>query len=274
MRSYPLTLTNVVQFPARLVKITCLDGTILRIAEADETITVGNAFTPLPGCTISAIKHIINGEMPSMEIRFAHSVGGVIDTEDLNNGVWDGAEVIVYVVDRASLSSLGDPIFTGTIQPITIDPIGGGGSFDIRGIAAQAESVIQTYQPMCRTDLFSSLCQLNEDDFKYTCTIATIIDAYNFIVSGVVSPPADGYFNQGVCLTDGGLAFVTSNWTQSSSKITMMPDCRTSRLTEGEGITLYAGCDKTAATCLAKFNNIINFQGEPHFLGINSIVGV
>jgi hypothetical protein len=39
-------------------------------------------------------------------------------------------------------------------------------------------------------------------------------------------------------------------------------------LTVGNALTLYPGCDKTmTATGCIKFNNQINFQGEPHFLG-------
>lgn len=275
MRSFPITLTGTTLFPARLVEITRLDGVVRRIAEADEAITVSaQVFTPLPGAEISAIKHILNGEMPSMEIRFAHSVGGTFDTAELNNRFWDGASVVVYVVDRSSLSTLGDPLFTGVIETVTIDPIGSAGSFDIRGVAARAEAFIQTFQPMCRTDLFSSLCQLNEADFDHVGTIGTLIDRFNFTVAGLASPPADGWFNQGTFVTASGFKAVVANWILGSLKITTYQPVCLSRLTAGEAITLYPGCDKTGATCRTKFNNKINFQAEDHFLGINSIVGV
>jgi uncharacterized phage protein (TIGR02218 family) len=88
------------------------------------------------------------------------------------------------------------------------------------------------------------------------------------------SPPADGWFNQGTGVANSGFKFEIGNWVQSSLILTTyLPVCAT-RLIAGEAITLYPGCDKTKATCLSKFSNIINFQGEPHFLGINSIVGV
>lgn len=275
MRSYPILLTGPTLFPARLVEIVTLAGDTLRIAEADESITVSaQTFTPLPGAEISAVKHIINGDMPSMEIRFAHSVGGVIDTAELNNGVWDGANVVNYPVDRASLSSLGDPLFTGVIDTVSLDPIGLSGSFDIRGLAAQAEAVIQTYQPMCRTDLFSPLCQLVAASFAQTGTIDTIIDRLNFTVSGLSSPPADGWFNQGTFETASGFKATVANWLLGSLKVTTYQPVCTSRLTAGEAITLYPGCDKTAATCKAKFDNIINLQAEDKFLGIKSILGL
>jgi uncharacterized phage protein (TIGR02218 family) len=159
------------------------------------------------------------------------------------------------------------------IDTVSIDVIGGNGSFDIRGLAAQAEAFIQTYQPMCRTDLFSVLCGLDKTAWDHLGTVGTIIDRFNFTVA-LASPPADGWFNQGTFVTASGFKGVIANWLQGSLKVTMYQPQSIARLTAGEAITLYPGCDKTGATCRGKFNNKINFQGEDHFLGINSIVGV
>jgi len=275
LRSFNINLTSTALTPARLVKITRMDGTVLRIADAESAITVSaQEYTPLPGCEISAIKHAINGEMPSMQIDFAHSVGGTIDTTELNEGFWDGSAVVVYVIDRSSISTLGDALFTGSIQPINVDPIGSRASFDIRGVGAQAESFIQTYQPMCRTDLFSSLCQLVAASFAHTGTVDTILDRFTISVAGLSSPPADNWFNGGVGVSASGFGFEISDWTLSGLRLkTYLPIC-VSRFTAGEGLTLYPGCDKTAETCRVKFNNRINHQAEAHFLGINSIVGL
>jgi len=275
MRDYNITLSATTLFLARVVKITRLDGVVLRIAEADEAVTASaQTFVPLPGSEISAVKHIINGDVGSMEIKFAHSDGGTLDTFELNAGFWDGAAVQAYLVDRSTTTTLGDPIFTGLIDTVSIDPVGSAGTFDIRGIAVQAEAFIQTYQPMCRTDLFSSLCQLNEADWDHAGTVGTIVDRFNFTVAGLASPPADGWFNQGTFVTASGFRAVVANWIQGSLKITTYQPVCMARLTAGEGITLYPGCDKTGTTCRTKFSNKINFQGEDHFLGINSIVGV
>jgi len=275
MRDYNITLSSTTLFLARVVKITRLDGVILRIAEAEQAITASaQTFLPLPGAAISAVRHIINGGVGSMEITFAHSQGGTLDTAELNTGFWDGAAVQMYLVDRSSAATLGDPIFTGLIDVVSLDVVGSSGSFDIRGLAVQAEAFIQTYQPMCRTDLFSSLCQLNENDWDHDGTVGTIIDRFNFTVAGLASPPVDGWFNQGTFITGSGFKGVIANWVQGSLKITMyQPQC-IARLTAGESIKIFPGCDKTAETCRVKFNNRINHQGEAHFLGINSIVGV
>jgi len=275
LRDYNIALTATTLFLARVIRITRLDDVVLRIAEAEQPLTVSaETFLPLPGAQISAVKHIINGGVGSMEITFAHSDGGRLDTGELNTGFWDGAAVKVYLVDRLISAALGDPVFTGVVDTVTINPIGSSGSFDIRGLAVQAEAFIQTYQPMCRTDLFSVLCGLHATDWDHAATVATIIDRFNFKVAGLASPPADGWFNQGTFQTASGFKGVIANWIQGSLKVTMyQPQCF-ARLTVGESIILYPGCDKTAATCKNKFSNRINHQAEAHFLGINSIVGM
>ncbi|MDD4182054.1 MAG: DUF2163 domain-containing protein [Victivallaceae bacterium] len=40
---------------------------------------------------------------------------------------------------------------------------------------------------------------------------------------------------------------------------------------QGDQITIIAGCDGRRGTCLNKFNNVINFQGEPDLPGIDNV---
>lgn len=272
MRSLNLTLTDTEMFPARLCKITRLDGTVLRIAEAETQITVsGDTFAPLDGCQISGIKHVLGGDLPSVEISFVHADGGTIDTGDLGMGVWDGASVTIYVIDRNNITTLGTPLFTGSIQPVTFD-IHGRGSFDIRGLAAKAEGFIQTYQPMCRTDLFSTLCGLTAASFAKACVVATIPDRFTITISGMSSPPVDNWFNQGVLVSSSGKKLEIAKWVNATSTVKLYLPVA-DLLQVSEGLTLYPGCDKTIATCQSKFSNAINFQGEPHFLGAAAVKG-
>jgi uncharacterized phage protein (TIGR02218 family) len=39
----------------------------------------------------------------------------------------------------------------------------------------------------------------------------------------------------------------------------------------GDEFTIVAGCDKSSKTCIEKFNNIINFRGEPDLPGIDRL---
>ncbi len=158
-------------------------------------------------------------------------------------------------------------LFSGLIQPIEYDPVSGSGSFNIKGQANQAESIIQTYGPMCRTDLFSSLCTLNPASYAQTGTIGSITNKFECVIADLVLPPADGYFNLGVGVTDAGISFEIAEWTQSTTTLkTFLPRC--ALFTVGDGVTLYPGCSKTIAVCKEKFGNNLNFQAEPHWTGL------
>jgi uncharacterized phage protein (TIGR02218 family) len=271
MKTLPLSLSSRVVKPARLVVITRRDGTVMRIAEAQSSITAGgNVYTPLAGVQISAVKHTLGGDVPSLEIIAAHNSSGTaaFNTADIDIGLYDAAAVQLYIVNRASPTTLG-LMFTGTIQPVTYD-VAGQVSFDVRGPSVGAErGYIQRYAPMCRTDLFSSLCTVNPDTYELAATVATIVNRFNFTIT--ISPvPADGYLNGGVVKTSTGVAFEIAS--QTGSSLTAFLPCH--RFLEvGLALQIWPGCDKRIATCHSKFGNALNFQGEPHSIGIYASIG-
>lgn len=119
------------------------------------------------------------------------------------------------------------------------------------------------YQDPCRWVLYDAGCALL---------------AANFAVSGSVSAGSnsqylntsltnvDSYFNQGKLVwTSGqnnGLSFSVRLYFNASGQVILYrvlpfpPQV-------GDTFTIYPGCDKSASTCLNKFNNIANFRGEP-----------
>lgn len=265
----PLALTSaVVGFPARIGIITRRDGTVIRFAESDEAIVIpaDATYAVVPGLQISAVKHTSNGEMPSCQIMAVHDGGATFDTTDIDAGLFDGATVQLYIVDRLNLTRKG-LLFTGSVSDTSYDPIEHQVVFDVKGPATAARVVMtQRRSPMCRTDFGSVLCGIDIEAHKATSTVNSLIDAFSFTVTGSLAQ-ADGYFNGGVLLTDTGRAMQIAKWTQSSQTIMTYQPCDRLIL-EGDGITLYKGCNKTMGTggC-ADVSNWINFQGEPHFNG-------
>ena len=43
-------------------------------------------------------------------------------------------------------------------------------------------------------------------------------------------------------------------------------------MTVGDTFNAIAGCDKTISTCIAKFNNAVNFRGEPYVPGMDKML--
>ncbi len=266
----PLAITaETVGFPARLCVITRTDGTIYRFAESDTAIVQGgDTYAVVAGLQISAVKHTSNGETPSCQITAVHYSGSaVFNTASLDIGLFDGATVQLYIVDRLNLSAKG-LLFTGAIGNIAYS-VENQVVFDVKGLSVAAKILMTMKRsPMCRTDLGSTLCGVDLTAYDVATTIDALgASAFTFTVTGSLSNP-DGYFNDGVLVTASGRKLVVSNWVQSTQTITCYRPC-SRLLTAGDAITLNAGCDKTltGANGCIKFGNQRRFIGEPHFLG-------
>ncbi len=265
----PLAITDAaVGFPARLCVITRTDGTVFRFAESDESIVQGgDTYVVVGGLQISAVKHTSNGETPSCQITAVHTVGGVFNTTDIDIGLFDGATVQIYIVDRLDLSAKG-LLFTGAIGPIVYN-VENQVVFDVRGPSVAARILMtQKRSPMCRTDFGSTLCGVVLADWDVTTTVDALDDsAFKFTVTGSLAQ-ASGYFNDGWLVTASGRKLVVSNWDQPTQTITCYKPC--SILIEaGDTITLNKGCDKTltGSNGCSSVSNQLRFIGEPHFLG-------
>jgi len=44
------------------------------------------------------------------------------------------------------------------------------------------------------------------------------------------------------------------------------------KLSEGDKYRAVIGCDKRFETCIKKFNNAVNFRGEPHVPGYDELL--
>jgi uncharacterized phage protein (TIGR02218 family) len=40
----------------------------------------------------------------------------------------------------------------------------------------------------------------------------------------------------------------------------------------GDAYSVYSGCDKTIEVCAGRFNNALNFRGEPHIPGVDELL--
>jgi hypothetical protein len=90
------------------------------------------------------------------------------------------------------------------------------------------------------------------------------------VISGSAAGPGDDYWNLGLIIpTSGpgvGDAFEIRDWVTSSNVIkTYLPTA--GKLLAGNTVNLTPGCDFTRAMCSGRWDNIINFRGEPYVPG-------
>jgi hypothetical protein len=132
-----------------------------------------------------------------------------------------------------------------------------------------ATSIPATYiQTECNHRLYDSRCQMVNTDFDLATTVSSVTN--RTVVVASVGGAVDHYYRHGELYrsADGERRMI-----QSQIGTTLIISAPFPVLAVTNAVILYAGCDHTQATCLAKFNNVANFGGHPFMPQQNPFVG-
>lgn len=119
------------------------------------------------------------------------------------------------------------------------------------------------YQPGCLNQLFDGVCGLNPASYAQARTIAAGATTMDIpLVAGPTAPP--GWWDQGYLQITTSVFFGLrrSIRTATDTHVRLINPLPFAPIA-GFTATLYPGCDKTLATCEAKFNNRARFRGFP-----------
>ena len=252
---------------ARLLKITCKNGTIFGFTDSDMHLTVdGQLYEPAPGFQSVRYTATSSAEVSNQEVGAA-----MLDVpeSDLLGGVFDGAAI------EAAWCSWKHPeygrvvTFTGSLGEVT---------WDERGFVADIVSYIKAlernigwaYTNSCRHKLFGTAeagrlgyCGLSSAAFTFTGAVTSVETNKWKFTTGLSQ--ADGYFSAGLLTfnTGNNAGLTVTIKKQVGGQLELFIPTAFS-IQVGDTFTVVAGCDKTLATCKAKFNNVANFGGFPH----------
>lgn len=252
----------------RLIKLTTRTGAVYAWCDSDMPVTVdGVTYVPAPGLQATQYVATADTEVSAQQIG-----GGWVDMpeQDIASGVLDGASI------EGAWASYERPengrlvVFVGKVDSITYTE--NGFKAEIMSFMKQLERNIgHVYTANCRHKLFGSAgpgmagaCTLNSASYTFNGTVATVVkNRWKFTATDVTN--ADGYFSHGrLTFTSGpnnGLSFQVKTYEDGAFEL-LLPTGRA--INVGNTFSIQAGCDKTAPTCKAKFNNIVNFGGFPH----------
>lgn len=123
------------------------------------------------------------------------------------------------------------------------------------------------YQRTCRHTLYSGACGVSMNNYKAVATVQSVSGSnMTLTITGTF---ADGYFTGGIAkLPSGATRFILSH--TSAGIVLSRPFTEDAR---GATIELFAGCDHLKATCMTKFNNLLNFGGFPYIPNVNPFGG-
>lgn len=124
----------------------------------------------------------------------------------------------------------------------------------------------RSFSAACGHVLYDRGCKVNENNpaFKFDVTVTGISGSQVTVFGTNVGAQAADFFVAG--FLDRGSAerrMVLTQTNDSANQVTLGLLLPFAQLTLGAALTLRAGCDHSAATCHAKFTNIVNHGGFP-----------
>ena len=273
MKTTPLTLDAEVTTLATCWLIQRADGATYRYTDHDRAIEVTGQGTPVDGTYLTAVGYE-TGEIQSRGDLSVDelTVGALIDSEqftdaELRGGLFDFAQIWLMLVDWSNPAAGIVKLRRGTLGEIALAE----GRFhaELRGMTQAVQQVVgEAFSPACRADLGDSRCGVNLASFTVTGTLTAVTD--RTVITDSARAEADGHFDNGVLTFTSGPNAGNAREVKVFASGQFILHQPAPYLAEvGDGYSVHAGCQKTIEVCKAKFDNVINFRGEPQVPGVD-----
>ncbi len=252
-------------------KLSRRDGVVLGFTDTDADVTVDSViYKAASGFTPSAVQNTSSLSVDNLDVEGMLSAGNITET-DIMAGLYDFAEIEIFQVNYKDISQGKIKLRRGWLGEVSL--VGQQFVAEVRGLTQLLSQTIgELYSPSCRASFTDSRCKINAASYTASGTITSVTSNQEFIDRSRAE--ASGVYNFGVItFTSGannGLGMEVKEFL-SGGKITLvlpMPY----NVAVGDSYSMVQGCDKTLATCSGRFNNVINFRGEPHIAGLDAMM--
>lgn len=252
------------------------DGSVFGFTDHDQPIVFGGlTFEARSGFTASAMETNEGLAVDDLEVSGA-LISEALSESALARGLFDDADIEIWRVNWQDAAQR-VLLRKGNLGEVSR----GRAAFvaEVRGLAHRLNQPVgRIYQSVCDADLGDARCQvaLTNPAYRGTATVAAAIDARRLRVTGL-DAFANGWFSAG-----------TLTWTTGANQAQVQEIRRHAKaagavslelwlpsglaIAVGDQALVTAGCDKTLATCRAKFSNAVNFRGFPYMPGNDWII--
>lgn len=257
---------------ATLWKLTRRDGLIFGFTDHDADITYdGVLYEAATGYTPSSVDTTADLAVDNLEVQGVLT-SDTLNDEDLRAGLWDYCKVEITRCNWQDLTQgvLWDRV--GRLGEVRTGRV----SFtaELRGLAQNLQQVIgRAYTASCNADFGDARCGKSLASYTVSGSVSGV--SSNRIFADSSRAEADHYFRYGLLTwTSGandGLKMEVKGFLNTGGVFELQGEMPYDILA-GDSFEVYAGCDKTLATCKGKFNNVINFRGFPHVSGQDALL--
>lgn len=251
-------------------KLTRRDATVMGFTDHDRDLVIGAVtYQAASGFTPTAVASASVLGVDNLDVEGMLS-SGAIEEADLMAGLYDHAEISVFQVNYTDVSMGSLPLRTGWLGEVRMQ----GGRFvaEVRGLTQRLSQHIGTlYSPSCRAGFGDARCTINVAALTVTGSITGVTS--RAILRDTARTEEGGTYSYGT------LSFTSGANTGLSMEVKIyVPGEFTLFLpfpyevTVGDTYTVTQGCDKTFETCTQRFDNAVNFRGEPHVPGTDRML--
>lgn len=246
-----------------------MDGAVTGFTDHDSRLEVdGTSYEPQSGFSASEAKRSLGLSADAVDVSGALSSASITE-EEIEAGMLDGASVETLLVNWREPSQ-----FVCTARAIVGKITRRDGQF-----IAELESRMRFLdQPngryvlrRCDAELGDVRCGVALPGFTASGTILSVDVAGTAVVGGL-DGFSGGWFASGVATFASGACAgrplrVSQHRNSGGHVLLTFTIEGRERPAEGDEFSVVAGCDKSFATCKAKFSNPGNFRGFPHLPG-------
>jgi uncharacterized phage protein (TIGR02218 family) len=259
---------------ARCWTLTRRDGVAMGFTDHDADLTFdGVTHLARSGLEASETEAELGFSVASADVAGVLNAASLTE-QDIARGLYDGAEVVVHLVNWA------DPAVRIRLDTMQIGEIRRTDSSFVAEMRNAAhrfdEERGRLYTARCAADLGDSRC--TKPISAATSAVSAVSGRSTVNLGGLGAHPS-GWFDGGrLVFTSGanvgweveirhhrsaGALAAVDLWLEAPRPISV-----------GDTVVLTPGCDKSFATCRAKFANTANFQGFPHIPGNDFLVQI
>jgi uncharacterized phage protein (TIGR02218 family) len=192
---------------------------------------------------------------------------------DILAGKWDGAAYELFRFDWTKASPARDILQAGNLGPL--QPKNGAFVVELRGLQQYLQQPVGAISTKtCRARLGDAMCTVDLTGFTVTGALTAVTSQSVFTDTGRTE--ADNYFAEGVLTWTGGdnsgLSYKVKAYAGDQFTLSVAP---IAPVVIGDTYSVVAGCQKRIEEdCVAKFDNAVNFQGEPHRPTIDALTAI
>jgi len=276
------TLDSSAPTLAAALKITRRDNAVFAFTTLDESQTIDGVLYVAHGLDDSAFDAAPDLSVGNLTLTTRDN-GSIWTTKDVRGGLWQAARFECFRYDWTDPTKGKEYLASGELGQITLKD--GGVEIELRDWRQYLQQPVGvTVSKTCRSRLGDSGCKVSLAPYTHTATVTAVASRSVFTSSGLATArPNEDFFGEGeILFNDGpcaGMRQKVRSYTAAGvvTLVLAMPE----DFDVGDSITAIAGCRRRherttdnpggVSDCVDKFNNILNFQGEPHLPGIDSL---